>query len=388
MPGQGAALRPDAAARFDMTGGGIYNMRRYDKRFLREGTLMTYSQRRLLNSLLTVVAVLIALLVAVTLWKRRAGDRQEEDAAASSSAAVPAAAPASGGEAGCTALMYYNGLTTLSFALDEEAGWYWADDRSFPLDGSFVERIVSLVAGLRPQQTISPADALENYGLDKPAMRITASYGEEDSAAMYIGNQVTGESGSYYMYLDGQPETVYVIASALPAALERGIYDMMVLPELPAPEEERVQSVSVTGPSAPAEEGGTPTPGRVTILNSYAGTDGVSWRSGGVSVADNETVRSVLTLLTGVKLSRCVDYKPSDEAASLCGFDNPAAAAVVRYRDGGDQEQTLRLTVGAATADGAERYVRVDDDTTIYALSAAALAPLLAMAENGLDVVS
>ncbi len=350
---------------------------------------MTYSRRRFLNFLLTAVAVLIALLVAVTLWKRRAGDRQEADAAASSSAAVPAAAPVSGGETGCTALTYYNGLTTLSFALDEEAGWYWADDRSFPLDGSFVERIVGLVAGLRPQQTISPADALENYGLDKPAMRLTASYGEEASAAMYIGNRVAGESGSYYMYLDGEPETVYVIASALPAALEKGIYDMMELPDLPAPEEESILSVSVTGPSAPAaEEGGTPIPGRVTILNSYAGTDGVSWRSGGVSVADNETVRSVLTLLTGVKLSRCVDYKPSDEAVSLCGVDNPAAAAVVRYRDGGDQEQTFRLTVGAAATDGAERYVRVDDDATVYAISAAALAPLLAMAENGLDAVS
>lgn len=350
---------------------------------------MTYSQRRLLNSLLTVVAVLIALLVAVTLWKRRAQDRQEEDAAASSSAAVPAAALASDGEAGCTALTYYNGLATLSFAVDENGGWYWADDRSFPLDGSFVDRIVNLIAGLRPQQTISPADALEDYGLGKPAMRLAASYGEAASTTMYIGNQAAGGSGSYYMYLDGQPETVYVIASTLPAALEKGIYDMMELPDLPAPGEESVQSVSVTGPSAPAaEEGGTPTPGRVTILNSYAGSDGISWRSGGVSVADSETVRSVLSLLTGVKLSRCVDYKPSDEAASLCGFDNPAAAAVVRYRDGGDQEQAFRLTVGAATTDGAERYVRVDDDTTIYALSAAALAPLLAMAENGLDAVS
>ena len=43
------------------------------------------------------------------------------------------------------------------------------------------------------------------------------------------------------------------------------------------------------------------------------------------------------------------------------------------------------MTVGGLTVDGASRCVRFDDDPTIYAVTAERLAPVLAVAESGLE---
>lgn len=355
---------------------------------------MTYSQRRVLNTLLSIVAVLAALLLVVTLMKRRRA-QQEAVAAAASSEEIVAAGT---GEYGT--LTYSNGTATLSFATDGDGAWYWADDSSFPLAQTYVTRIVDTITSLKPQQTITGGDALEDYGLSQPAMTVTAASGtvvtspdqsvgertETESLTLYIGNQVSGGSGSYYLYIDGAPETVYVVSDTLVTQLSRGIYDMMELPELPRLQEADIKTVAVQGPSTPAAEGAEPAPGLTSTLTAYAGENTVSWRSDGADVTGVQRVQDLISLLAALTLDRCVDYKPSGDAASLCGFDAPAATAEVKYQAGGAEElQTLTLLVGGVTLDGGSRYVRVNDDTTIYAISAETLSPLLSVAETGLE---
>ena len=41
-----------------------------------------------------------------------------------------------------------------------------------------------------------------------------------------------------------------------------------------------------------------------------------------------------------------MDYRPSDEAASICGFDAPAATVEVTYTSDAGTEQTVTLTIG------------------------------------------
>jgi len=359
---------------------------------------MSYSQKRILRTLLTIVAVLALLLTVVTALKRRGEEEQEPDASAASSSEEGLVAQTV--EYGT--LIYSNGAATLSFATDAEGKWYWADDPSFPLAQTYVTRIIDTISTLKPQQTITNGDALEDYGLSQPSMTITATSGtvdgdpdssggeartETEATKLYIGNQVSGGSGSYYLYIDGDPETVYVVSDTLVTQISRGIYDMMELPELEELEEGAIRSITVQGPSTPAaEEGGEPTPGLTTALTSSAGGDAVTWRSGGEDVTGNERARKLVSLVRTVTLEKCVDFKPSDDAAALCGFDNPAATAVARYQAAGEEElQTRTIVVGKPAMDGASRYVRVDDDTTIYAVSAETLAPLLQTAEQGLS---
>jgi len=358
---------------------------------------MSYSQKRILRALLTIVAVLALLLAVVTALKRRGEEEQEPDASTPASSEEGLVAQAA--EYGT--LIYSNGTATLSFATDAEGKWYWADDPSFPLAQTYVARIIDTISSLKPQQTITDGDALEDYGLSQPAMTITATSGtvdedpnssgggartETEAVKLYIGNQVSGGSGSYYLYIDGAPETIYVVADTLVTQISRGIYDMMELPELEELEESSLRSITVQGPSAPAaEEGGDPVPGLTTVLTASAGGDAVTWRSGGEDVTGTDRARKLVSLARTVTLEKCVDFKPSDDAAALCGFDNPAATAVARYQVPGEEElQTRTIVVGNTAMDGASRYVRVDDDTTIYAVSADTLAPLLQTAESGL----
>lgn len=65
-----------------------------------------------------------------------------------------------------------------------------------------------------------------------------------------------------------------------------------------------------------------------------------------------------------------MDYSPSPEAVTICGFDEPAAEVEVSYRTEAGTEQTMTLSVGTASLDGTGRYVRLNDDTAIYQLAA------------------
>lgn len=363
---------------------------------------MSYSQRRVLRALVLLVVVLALLLGAVNVLKRWDAERQ----------AAGGSDPASSQEDGLVAqagqygtLLYDNGTATLSFATDEEGKWYWADDPDFPLAQTYVTRILDTISSLKPQQTITDGDALEDYGLSQPAMTVTATSGTVDEAApdssgssggnrtetetvtLYIGNQVSGSSGSYYLYIGGAPETVYVVSDTLVTQISRGIYDMMELPVLEELEEGGLRTVTVRGPSVPAaEEGGEPAPGLTTAFTAAVSGDAVTWKSGGGDVTGDERVQKLVSLVRTISLEKCVDFKPSDDAAALCGFDNPAATAVARYQPTGEEElQTRTITVGNATMDGGSRYVRIDEDTTIYAVSADTLAPLLEVAEQGLS---
>lgn len=358
---------------------------------------MSYSQRRILRTLLTIVVALALLLAVVTALKKRGESEREPDASAAASSEEGIVARAS--QYGT--LVYSNGTATLSFATDAEGKWYWADDPSFPLAQTYVTRILDTISSLKPQQTITDGDALEDYGLSQPSMTITATSGtvgddpdssggeartETEATKLYIGNQVSGGSGSYYLYIDGAPETIYVVSDTLVTQISRGIYDMMELPEMEQLEESNLRSITVQGPSTPAaEEGGDPVPGLTTALTASAGEASVTWKSGGEDVTGNERAKKLVSLVRTISLEKCVDFKPSDDAAALCGFDNPAATAVARYQASGEEElQTRTITVGKPTMDGESRYVRVDEDTTIYAVSAEALAPLPQVAEQGL----
>ena len=90
--------------------------------------------------------------------------------------------------------------------------------------------------------------------------------------------------------------------------------------------------------------------------------------------------------LRTLSLTKCVDYDPSDEAASICGFDAPPAALTVNYASPTGTEEALTLTVGNTVLDGSGRYVRLDGSSTIYSLPTAALDPLMRVAVNGLDM--
>lgn len=333
---------------------------------------MTWQERRIVTFLSAVLVVLFAI-VLVLLGVRYKENRAEKEAAEQAGLSAPVEDPGA-----YTALSYENGDFSLSFSLDENGNWIWSDDPSFPLDDTTILGITSQLASWKPQQTVTDADVLENAGFDQPNGTLTASTAKGDTTLLF--GRATTDGNSYYVRLNGDETTAYILPDTLYTLMSRPIYDMMELPELPELTEDRLLSVTIQGPAGEEESVG------VVIVLTAQQSDGVTtWRSSGANITDDPTVLALLEDLTSLSITKCVDYHPSDEAASICGFDSPDARVAIRYTTESGAEEVLTLTIGSRLPDGSGRYVRLDDDSTIYFLPTETLDPLMPVAVNGLE---
>lgn len=336
---------------------------------------MDWKQHRTVTILTAILLTLLAAVLIVLGIRYREG-RQEADTA------EPAAAAASMAVEGYASLSYSNGSATLSFSAAEDGSWTWDNDPDFPLRQETVNSILALLINWRPQQTLAAEEDLSAYGLDEPAGSLTLTGRDGTVRTLSFGRTTTDGTSRYVMDL-GDPSTVYIIADTLFTHMGVPIYDMCSLPALPVLEEGAIRSILLRGP-----EGEDGTPALVTVLTASKGEDGsVKWLQGSEDVTQNAYVRALLEDLHALAFTRCVDYDPSDEALDICGFTAPPAAVTVNYVPaGGEEAQSLSLTVGAQLLDGSGRYVRLGEGTTIYALPTAALDPLMRLAVGGLDI--
>lgn len=341
---------------------------------------MNRQQQKLLRGLVIAAVVLLAVLAAVLLFKRHSAEKQAEEEAAQE------AASAITEDHGYTSLTYTNSTATLSFTQDEDGSWIWADDPEFPLDDSTITYIIQILQSLKPQQTITDGDTLEAYGLDQPSATLTATDAETGETLKLTFGKATTDGASYYMLMNDAESPVYIVSDTLYNYLSTPIYDMCVLPELPVLTEETLNSLTIQGA---VETTLTAAHNESTSTDETDGeygeeTSSVTWTSGETDVTDNETLQSLLDELSTLSFTKCADYKPSDEAVELCGFGSPTAVLTASYVTDSGTEGTLTLTLGTKNVDGDSYYARMDDDTTIYLLSASAVSALVTAASSGL----
>lgn len=318
---------------------------------------MTTRQRRILRHVLSLAALAaVVALVVTTVHRRNAGGEEvpEEPGVVTDQTAR------------YEALTYHNGSATLSFALNEQEKWIWTDVPAFPLDEQYVLTILDHITGLKPQQTLTEPESAENYGLDDPAMTLTASSSDGTALKVDIGKEVSGGSGSRYLMLRGDASTVYIVDGSLAEELSRPIYDMMVLPKAVSIAAEDFRGLTLSRAERSA-----------AFLTAAGDGAPLTWRCAGESVTGDARLEAALALLGSLGPTRCLDYNPSPGAASLCGFDEPLIVTA-RYQSG-ETEQALSLQLGGLNVDGTERCFRLGEDTTIYTLPAAELEPLLTL---------
>lgn len=344
---------------------------------------MTWKERRTISILLTVIAVLFAALLIVFGMRYREG-REEALAGADGFAAgfSDGAVPTDPGT--YSALSYYNGSVTLSFALDEKGNWVWADGSDFPLNDATVTSILETLTSLKFQQVLAATESREEYGLDNPAATLTATAAGGARQTLSFGKTTT-DGDSYYMMMDGDETTVYIVADTLVKLMRMPIYDMCALPELPDLSEQNLRAITIQGPASEAEpseegegeeggEGSEPPaePERPTVSLNARRSNGdeqsTLWFSGSDNVTANDVLQDLLHDLGAMAMAKCVDYYPSEKAAEICGFASPDAILKAEYAAGGEDE-TFTLFVGARMPDGSGRYVRLEEDGAIYAIS-------------------
>lgn len=255
-------------------------------------------------------------------------------------------------------LQYCDGSITLRFTQDAETGtWRWVDEPAFPLDGSKVDEVLTALKELGQLQKIHTVGELDLYGLSDPQKYLTLK-SETADGMMYIGDQT--EDGSWYASLEGY-EDVYTIPDAFVQLLSRSIYDMAVLPALPAFTAENLLSVSV-------ESGDD----RV-----YMNQTNGQWNS--VSEQVTGRAEDVVNTLAALQVSKCFDYLPSQQALYLTGFSEPTATITVEYLNSVNVESTLSMTLGALRNAEEGYYVTFNDDSTIYLIPSTQVSPLLVL---------
>ena len=217
---------------------------------------MTWKERRTVTILLSVAgALFLALLIVFGMIYREGREEalagKEAEAAGFSGGAVLSDPGA------YTALRYYNGSVTLSFALDEKGEWVWADGPDFPLDGGTVASILEVLAALKFQQVLPAGESKAEYGLDTPSATLAATAGTGEQTLAF--GKATTDGDSYYMMMNGDESTVYIVADTLVKLMQTPIYDMCLLPELPDLSERNLRAITIQGPvpaSESAEENG------------------------------------------------------------------------------------------------------------------------------------
>lgn len=355
---------------------------------------MTWKERRTISMLLTVIAVLFAALLIV--FGMRYRESREEALAGVDGAAAGVSDSGILTDPGAySALSYYNGSVTLSFALDEKGNWIWADGPDFPLNSATVTSILETLAGLKFQQVLAATESREEYGLDNPAATLTASTVSGARQTLSFGKTTT-DGDSYYMMMNGNDTTVYIVADTLVRLMQMPIYDMCALPELPDLRELNLRAITIRGPAPAAEEDGEeggegsepgPEPERPTVSLTARRSNGddkpALWFSGSDNVTASALLQDLLRDLDTMAMAKCVDYYASDEAAEICGFANPDAILKVEYAANGVDE-TFTLFVGARMPDGSGRYVRLGEEGAIYALSTDSVDAVMSISANGM----
>lgn len=263
---------------------------------------------------------------------------------------------------GVTALELCDGEVTLRFARTDDT-WHWVDDGTFPLDQDAVAALLALPSSLAAAEPVQGQGELSGYGLETPKKYVTATADGADST-IYVGSQ-TSDGHWYVLTPDG---VVRLAAQADGEALSRSIYDMAVLPELPAITEENLISLTLTGAEGK----------QVTFSVDESGVR----RSGARDVT--EKTASLVDELGKLAVTACVDYDPADGAAAVCGLDVPEAILAVNYVNAHGGDGALTLTVGGSTGDGG-RYVTLNGDATIYRMEETRLAQVLTLAALGLS---
>ena len=153
-------------------------------------------QKKTLQILLLVFAGLIVLYTGVNLYQKQQSSKKDSDQTKISDLKS------------LTSISYNNNGTTLSF-IKQSGKWYYTKNKKYPITQSSLESLASTFQKVEAVRELKNADALCDYGLDKPTYTVSVKDKTGKSMTYYIGN-ATGEN--YYVTY-GDKSKIYTVSS-------------------------------------------------------------------------------------------------------------------------------------------------------------------------------
>lgn len=298
-----------------------------------------------------LLCVLLAGLMAMSLFAcgKKAAPEQSGDPVAQSS---------------ITALQYSDDNVLVRFTR-VDGTWKWADGLDFPLDDTFVLQLEKEIGALLQAESIGTIEDAATYGFEN-AQKYIAVTNQDKTVRLSFGKQ--NAEGKWYMTRDDQPEAVYLADDQLVQKLSTSIYDMALLPTLPAFTQENLCTVTLD-----QEEG----------LHLHLTAKDGEWTASGKKVKADDLQKE----LENLTVTKCVDYHPTAGAMSLCGFNTPLSITVSYVNSVGSMSDWV-LKIGGEAIDGEGFYVTVGEDSTIYEMPKDHLTSVLQLAADNRQELS
>ena len=167
-------------------------------------------QKKTLQILLLVFAGLIVLYTGVNLYQKQQSSKEDSDQTKISDLKS------------LTSISYNNNGTTLSF-IKQSGKWYYTKNKKYPITQSSLESLASTFQKVEAVRELKNADALSDYGLDKPTYTVSAKDKTGKSMTYYIGN-ATGEN--YYVTY-GDKSKIYTVSSDITSSLSYSLDNLI-----------------------------------------------------------------------------------------------------------------------------------------------------------------
>ena len=304
-------------------------------------------------------------------------------------------------------ISYTNSYGTFAFSYDtENETWSYDSDEHFPVTQSYLTSISSDLKSFTAERKLEEVqDDLSVYGLDNPSCTITAKGSDDTEVTIQIGS-LNSYNSDYYAKVEGSDD-IYTIASSyvsdisndisalqekesFPTITSTSITDVQLskdgitldmekeVTQEPATEEVETESESSESESKVSEEETTKAvsdsteEGLTEEESTVEMVDVTRW----VFTQDNKTQRvdesddihDLLVNMVGLTFNDCADYYADEEEKESYGLTDNAAVLTITYQSG-EEETTLKLTIGATTEDDAYYYVSMDDSDQVNTVS-------------------
>ena len=304
-------------------------------------------------------------------------------------------------------ISYTNSYGTFAFSYDtENETWSYDSDEHFPVTQSYLTSISSDLKSFTAERKLEEVqNDLSVYGLDNPSCTITAKGSDDTEVTIQIGS-LNSYNSDYYAKVEGSDD-IYTIASSyvsdisndisalqekesFPTITSTSITDVQLskdgitldmekeVTQEPATEEAETESESSESESEVSEEETTKAvsdsteKGLTEEESTVEMVDVTRW----VFSQDNKTQRvdesddihDLLVNMVGLTFNDCADYYADEEEKESYGLTDDAAVLTITYQSG-EEETTLKLTIGATTEDDAYYYVSMDDSDQVNTVS-------------------
>lgn len=312
-------------------------------------------------------------------------------------------------------ISYTNSYGTFAFSYDtENETWSYDSDEHFPVTQSYLTSISSDLKSFTAERKLEEVqDDLSVYGLDNPSCTITAKGSDDTEVTIQIGS-LNSYNSDYYAKVEGSDD-IYTIASSyvsdisndistlqekesFPTITSTSITDVQLVKDgitldmekevtqEPASEEVETESESSESESKVSEEETTKAvsdsteEGLTEEESTVEMVDVTRW----VFTQDNKTQRvdesddihDLLVNMVGLTFNDCADYYADEEEKESYGLTDNAAVLTITYQSG-EEETTLKLTIGATTEDEAYYYISMDDSDQVNTVSKESLDAVL-----------